>query len=67
MWEGNASLPDSFAGECPAHYIRLFRNDGQVRSGGRVRLAALNLKSLQNFPMELLIFRLFFSYTNKTL
>src|ERR1035437_7517008 len=37
----------SFAGECPAHYIRLFRNDGQVRTGGRVRLTPTLFPLLQ--------------------
>src|SRR5450759_1247592 len=37
----------SFAGECPAHYVRHFRNDGQVRAGGRGRLTPALFPLLQ--------------------
>src|ERR1035437_2816971 len=37
----------SFAGECPAHHVRLFRNDGQICSGGRVRLTPTLFPLLQ--------------------
>src|ERR1035438_2828284 len=52
-WEGVVrygplpALLNSFAGECPAHYIRLFRYDGQVRAGGRVRLTPTLFPLLQ--------------------
>src|SRR5437016_4884576 len=40
-------LSSSFAGECPAYYGRFFRDDGQVRARGRVRLTAALLPFLQ--------------------